>query len=227
MNTPNLLCVVDTETTGLPDNPDARVIEVAATIWCLDRQAEVRSWSSLVRPSTWGEEGRRVARQICGIDPDLVDDLGEDPVRARMRLLDFTSGVLMHAWNSVFDEEMVRRMDPRYPHAPSRWGPCLMREFSTLSRGNPDLRSKLVYAAEQCGFDVPEDAHRALTDARMAARVICHVRNGGTLTGRLKGPTAYKGPGSEDPDAPKQGGKRKWTPGGIVDTTTPTTPSQE
>ena len=224
MNAPHssLLCVIDTETTGLPDNPDAQVIEVAATLWDLARQTEVRAWSTLVRPTTWGEDGRRCAKEICGIDPDLVDEQGEDPVLARMKLFDFARGATLHAWNSVFDEEMVRRMDPRQPHAPNRWGPCLMREFSTLSRGDADLRSKLVYAVEQCGFDAPEDAHRALVDARMAAKVICHVRNGGALTGRLKGPTAYKGPGSVDPDATSRGGKRRWTAEGLVILNPPT-----
>jgi hypothetical protein len=214
----NLICVIDTETTGLPDNPDAAVIEVAATVWDLKLGAEVRCWSTLVKPHTWGRDGRSTAQKICGIDPELVDAYGESPVFALMRLLDFAKTLPLHAWNRPFDEEMIRRMDPgeRRLGREGLWGDCLMREFSAISRGNADLRSKLTLAYQQCGFDEPTDAHRALVDARMAARVICHVRNGGAL-GPSRGPTSYAKPPAALPEAP-QGGKRKWTPGGIVDT---------
>jgi DNA polymerase III epsilon subunit-like protein len=215
--TMSLICVVDTETTGLPDNPDAQVVEVAATIFDLSTGQEVRCWSTLVKPSTWGEEGRKVASEICGLDPDLIDAHGMEPAMAQMALLDFAGRLPMHAWNRPFDEEMVRRMDPGEPRLarPELWGPCLMREFSAVSRGNPDLRSKLTFAFEQCGFTEPEDAHRALTDARMAARCIHHIRSGQTLTRPARGPTTYASPA---PAAP-EGGKRKWTPAGLVPTT--------
>jgi DNA polymerase III epsilon subunit-like protein len=216
MRKPNLLCVIDTETTGMPDGPHA-VIEVAATIWNLSKGEEVRCWSTLVKPPSWGEDGRRIAMEVCGIDPELVDAHGEEPTFALMRLLDFTKHLPLHAWNRPFDEEMIRRMDPmeRRLSREGLWGPCLMREFSAISRGNADLRSKLTLAYQQCGFDEPTDAHRALVDARMAARVICHVRNGGAL-GPSRDLTSYARPPVALPEAP-QGGKRKWTPGGFVD----------
>jgi len=213
----SLLCVIDTETTGLPDNPDAQVVEVAATIYDLSTGQEVRCWSTLVKPTTWGEDGRRVASEICGLDTDLIDAHGEEPVFALMRLLDFARGLPLHAWNRPFDEEMIRRMDPkeRRLDKPDLWGPCLMREFSAISRGNADLRSKLTYAYEQCGFTEPSNAHRALVDARMAAEVIAFVRNGGTLVKPARGPTTYAKPAAE---AAPQGGKRKWTPEGMLET---------
>jgi len=213
----SLICVVDTETTGLPDNPDAQVVEVAATIFDLSTGQEVRCWSTLVKPSTWGEEGRKVASEICGLDPDLIDAHGMEPSMAQMALLDFAGRLPLHAWNRPFDEEMVRRMDPDEPRLarPELWGPCLMREFSAVSRGNPDLRSKLTYAYEQCGFTEPDNAHRALVDARMAAQVICHVRGGGALVKPPRGPTSY----AAEPARTSEGGKRKWTPSGLVATT--------
>jgi DNA polymerase III alpha subunit (gram-positive type) len=216
MSQPNLLCVIDTETTGLTDDPHAAVIEVAATIWDLSRGEEVRCWSTLVKPPSWGEDGRRIAMEVCGIDPELVDAHGEEPTFALMRLLDFTKHLPLHAWNRPFDEEMIRRMDPmeRRLSREGLWGPCLMREFSSVSRGNPDLRSKLTLAYEQCGFAMHEDAHRALVDARMSARCIHHIRSGGAL-GRPKGPTSYPKP--QPIAAHENAGKRKWTPGGFVD----------
>jgi len=211
-----LMCVIDTETTGLPDDPDAAVIEVAATVWDVERNAEVRCWSTLVKPRTWGQDGRRIAQEVCGIDPDLVDAYGESPVFALMRLLDFCKMLPLHAWNRPFDEEMIRRMDPseRRLQRDGLWGDCLMREFSAISRGNPDLRSKLTFAYEQCGFQASEAAHRALADARMAARVIGHVRNGGALdTNKPKGPSSYP---SSNPSS--TAGKRRWTSGGMSNT---------
>lgn len=212
----SLICVVDTETTGLTENPEAQVVEVAATIFDLLTSQEIRCWSTLVKPSTWGEDGRKVASEICGLDPDVIDAHGMEPAMAQMALLDFAGRLPLHAWNRPFDEEMVRRMDPNEPRLlrPDLWGPCLMREFSAVSRGNADLRSKLTFAFEQCGFTEPEDAHRALTDARMAARCIHHIRSGQALTKPARGPTTYAKPA---PTAP-EGGKRKWTSGGIVNT---------
>ena len=209
-----LLCVVDTATTGLPSAPDAQVTEIAAPVFDLEAFEEIRCWSTLVRPTVWSDEGRRITQEICGLSPDLIEAFGEDPKTARMRLYDFADGLPLHAWNSPFDEEMVRRMDPSDPMQAAlakRWGPCLMREFSAVSRGDANLRSKLTFAYEQCGFGEPEGAHRALVDARMAARVIAHLRSGGAL-GRARGPTHYDQP----TPAPRPGGVRKWTPGGLV-----------
>lgn len=212
MNPSNLLCVIDTETTGLTDDPNAAVIEVAATVWDVSAGQEIRCWSTLVKPASWGEEGRRIAQEVCGLDSAWVDLHGEDPALALMRLLDFAKNLPLHAWNRPFDEEMICRMDPKERRLAREglWGPCLMREFSAVSRGNPDLRSKLTLAYQQCGFTV-SSAHRALADARMAAQSICHLRNGGTLLANVpKGPSSY----APSP-APGSGGKRRWSAGGI------------
>jgi DNA polymerase III alpha subunit (gram-positive type) len=217
MSQNNLLCVIDTETTGLPEDPDAAVIEVAASIWDMSRGEEVRCWSTLVKPLSWGNQGKRIALEVNGIDPELVEAHGEDPVMALMRLLDFAKNLPLHAWNRSFDEEMVRRMDPRERRLSREdlWGPCLMREFSVVARGDADLRSKLQFAYEQCGFPFHEEsAHRALADARMSARCIHHIRSGGKL--ERKGWMDRPKP---EPVVPHENaGKRKWTRAGFVDT---------
>lgn len=50
MRKERLVLGIDLETTGLPDNPAATIIEVGATLWCPDRRESLGSISMVVNP---------------------------------------------------------------------------------------------------------------------------------------------------------------------------------
>jgi len=147
-----LTALIDTETTGLPNDPDARAVEVAVSVFDEDcpelfdtlSNAEPedlleafvqrsRSWSSLVCPRVLTEEGLALSLEISGIT--------EDEIRAAPtpeQLLVDLEGVLdgftipVRAWNTEFDFELFNRtfcadLDRE---SPLTWNGCAMIDFS-------------------------------------------------------------------------------------------------
>ena len=182
------LCVLDTETTGLPRDGSARVVELGAVILDTDG-AEIASFSALCRPDVYFADTAREALAINGIAE--ADVLAAAPSRAVRQ--DFLDWLTKHqcgwvtAYNVEFDREMCRRMGfaPEWP----KWGPCIMlRSVPALAaagklrpadpthpRYRPDmpwLFPSLALAAEHFGVTPEGQAHRALTDAMTAARVL-------------------------------------------------------
>ena len=153
-----LVFAVDTETTGLPEHPEARVFEVAISAWSVADDVEVYSDSFLLRPDVLTDEGLAVARDICGVDPDLIlnaPSQGEAKAWWREQLVQLerlSPGFTLDAWNLPFDRTFIRRtlLDVEdlpeawqgweapvvYPNPqdPSPWGVCWMRIFSDLQR---------------------------------------------------------------------------------------------
>ena len=147
-----LTAMLDTETTGLLEDPDARVIEIACTVYddededlfAVMRGAEesdrfdtfvahTRSWASLVRPDVITEEGLAVALAISGITEDQIM-LAPSPKSVlgllKVSLDGFRTPV--RAWNLAFDQPMFQRTfcdDFDLPD-PLRWDGCAMLDFT-------------------------------------------------------------------------------------------------
>ena len=155
---PAYVIAVDTETTGLPEDPDVHVFEVAVSAWSVADQAEVYSASLVFRPDLLSEEGLAVARDICGVDPEEILSAPSQSEAVAWWSLQLKQleerfpGFVLDAWNLPFDRTLVRRTllglrDPEeawqgreapvvYPNDrdPSPWGLCWMRVFSDLHR---------------------------------------------------------------------------------------------
>lgn len=159
-------CVIDTETTGLPNAPWSRVVEIGAVL--LDEAGHpVGCFSELARPDVLDDRADR-ALSYCGIAradllaaPDFLD------VRAR-----FDSWLKEHAvnrvwsYNRAFDEGMLLRSGVSLP-----WEGCVMRlarQRMPHRAKDPPLREASMFFL---GFE-PDTAHRALSDARTAAQVL-------------------------------------------------------
>jgi DNA polymerase III epsilon subunit-like protein len=190
------ICVIDTETTGLPSDPEAAVVELAA-VAIDDAGAELAHFASLVRPPELAlRPGERLP--FNGI---AHEDLVGAPSPAEVAV-DFLAWHSAHGsptcttFNVGFDAEMLRRMG-----LTPAWGRCLMFAAADLlqSAQDEDLAEEAVRWAghlawerdrrrwererwepawprlgEMLAFfsiEVEGDAHRALRDARAAAAV--------------------------------------------------------
>ncbi len=165
------LCVLDTETTGLPRDPWANVVELAAVI--LDRDgSEIAAWSSLVIPPELDER----AAPALEINHLTIEEIRARGVDAFGAAQSFEGWMSQHgspwvtAYNVDFDREMLRRMG----WTSSRWASCVMERAKAEIGVQRWL--KLSAAAEHYGVAFEGAAHRALTDARVAAGVACAIR---------------------------------------------------
>jgi DNA polymerase III epsilon subunit-like protein len=184
------MVVVDTETTGLPSkHPFAEAVEFAAVLLDADGN-EVDTWSSLIRPAYTGPEidGALAVNHITR--EQLFSQLpAAGLVPSILGWLDTHGGPYVTAFNVAFDREICDRMGLRS----LRWASCVMQRAmgimgpaGVLRPANPHhpafderrpwLFPKLSDAAAFFGVTVDGDAHRALTDARTAARVAVAIR---------------------------------------------------
>jgi len=195
--------VLDTETTGLLKDPDARVIEIGVARF--EDGVCVRRFQSLVRPDLLTEEGAEVAWRVSQIARADIETapLPEDVWEAMGDLLD---NVLVVAWNLPFDQAMVQRsffsegrletMIQRRLLPPS-WKACAMRRFSEAYAAygtrwpNGEARwFRLSDAAALMGLEWTGDAHRADADAEMTGRLYAGML-AGTLTPRQPVPMRH------------------------------------
>jgi len=175
------VCVIDTETTGLPKSEWARVIEIGAVM--VDGQ------------------GREIGHFGCMVKPDILDDRAEKALeinhitREELETAPPMASVYQsfrHWWdghgrpevtafNVAFDRLMLERMGIRPPN----WGPCVMLEAQPIMGeagalkqwGNGSYKwPRLVEAVEFFGLEQFGPAHRALADARTAAAVLQAIR---------------------------------------------------
>lgn len=170
------VCVVDVETTGLPNQEWARVVEIGAVVLDPHKDyAEVAAFESCVN---WSEEAlrgyprnerQRVPLQDIRVAP------GADEVYG-----DFAQWCAKHrvtevfSYNRAFDETMLARSGFVLP-----WTGCIMR----MARAAMPPRKKdppLAEAAAHFGIVTGvEEHHRALPDARLAAQVFAAIRRKG------------------------------------------------
>jgi DNA polymerase III epsilon subunit-like protein len=180
--------VIDTETTGLPEQKDARVCEIAAVRFDKDGRM-VSAYSSLVRPEVLTEEGIRVITEISGFTEDEIRNAPHPDVVWRELCAVTHSWVYpVHAWNLEFDRLMIERSWNIAAIGGTKpwWAGCLMQSFSSMwtvcfghdvETGEP-RRVSLYRAAKIAGVPFEGPAHRALTDAMVAGKVWAKVRSG-------------------------------------------------
>lgn len=166
-----MIAIVDTETTGLPNQEWARVVEIGAVVLDPHKDYAEVDWSTgLVCPSVLDDRAAR-ALAYCGISMDEVL-AAQDERSARA---EFYSWCAEHrvtevfSYNRSFDETMLSRSGFVLP-----WTGCIMR----MARAAMPPRKKdppLAEAAAHFGAPAGE-AHRALPDARLAAQVFAAIR---------------------------------------------------
>lgn len=164
--------MVDTETTGLVTDEWARPVEIGAVV--MDRTGrELATFSALLCPDVIDDRAS-VAFGISGITiPEVRAALpAVDVVNAFEAWMreqqDPAAGPPLSAWawGAEFDEEMLARVGCIVALDCGMGWAC-----DALIRGERP-RMRLVDAALDLGVAVPAGLHRALTDARLAARVI-------------------------------------------------------
>ena len=179
-------CVFDTETTGIPKHPSAKmsvqpqVIEFAAAL--VDEEGnELDTIVQLVKPVD--EHGQQVMLEevitkITGItDEDLLDA----PIWSEVRdeILSFVAKAdRLIAHNAPFDVTMVELEEERLGTPPVAWPEerlCTVQEHAE----EWGFRPKLTQLFEHYTGEVLEQTHRALDDVRglvavcKAAGVLC------------------------------------------------------
>ena len=166
-----MIAIVDTESTGLPNQEWARVVEIGAVVLHPHRDyAEVNSFSSLLRVDSLDDRATR-ALDYCGISVASVDGAPRPPDVRRA----FYEWMAQHqvtevfSYNRTFDETMLKRSGFELP-----WVGCVMRMSRTAM---PGLKKDPSLAAAAAHFGVAlTEAHRALPDARAAAEVFAAIR---------------------------------------------------
>ena len=178
--------VLDTETSGLPNNPHAWVLELAAVLYDAVGQ-EVAAFSSLVRPpdaGAWREDKDVLgALRVNGLSWDVLDRAPPRDVVLRA----FAAwgslapvGTPITAYNLDFDRGMVQRTFPELTGAP--WASFCVQKMARAAWRGPTRRFHLQSVAEDCGVERFTPAHRALSDARTAGALLRKmVEGGGTL----------------------------------------------
>jgi len=166
-----LICVIDTETTGLPNAAWARVVEIGAVALDPITYEERSAFDSLLCPDILDYRAER-ALDYTGISFDAVRAAPSlDEVRSQF-LAWVSENAISEVWayNRVFDETFLNRSDFLLP-----WQGCIMR----LCRHHMPLRAKDPPLRESCAYFLghePERKHRALDDARTAAAVLRVLR---------------------------------------------------
>ena len=188
-----IFAAIDTETSGLPDDPDARVVEVGVAIFdsSQDEEQPIRTFTSLVRPEILTDDGRAVIAMVSKI-PEAELLSAPTPAEIWPWLLGFLGNIPVRAYNEEFDREMLERTFPEARWGLS-WGPscgdnlvgwrkfpsCIMEafceRFSMYSRMREDLSGpyafKLAVAASILGLPEPSRLHRAVDDATLAGQI--------------------------------------------------------
>ena len=115
----SLLIVVDTETTGLPPNPDVRPLQVGAVAFDMRTGAEISEFNVLLRPDVWAK-GYRNAQKIHGISRLMAETNGVGMCAGYEKFGGWLRNLtenrpwrggshFLSAWNSGFDRWVLAR----------------------------------------------------------------------------------------------------------------------
>lgn len=175
---PKMALILDTETTGKVEEPEAVIIEVGVILYSLEKGTPVRSYSTLIRREPGTIKDALIPR-LTGIwDDDL--DLGLHPqvaweVVAKMMV----KADVVIAHNVAFDRVMCERdrvyVDEvkLYMLTPRPWV-CSMTQIEWPDR-EPGASKSLAAAALHYGVGVVA-AHRALTDCDILSRTFSRLK---------------------------------------------------
>jgi DNA polymerase III epsilon subunit-like protein len=176
------MVVVDTETTGLPGDPWAELVEIGAVV--LDDEGdEIGAFSSLLRPSFPPPVEADPAFAVNGLTRAL---LSRAPDRAAV-LLAFRAWLAAYehppatAWPVVFEQHFLAGLGLRWTSCLQRAGTAVMKVRgaftpSTRSDGTRREHASLAVAADHFGVVPTGPTHRALVDARIAAGILRGIR---------------------------------------------------
>lgn len=171
------IVILDTETDGLYN--DAQILELAAV--CLDEWGRVRSrFSSLVRP----KKPVHPSCKALTVNNISLSDLAEAPdwetvqlyFDSWLRSIPCRNGeVISTAFNNTFDKRMLEN------HGFSlQWGMCIRSMTNKCMKAqnkqpkNAKGNNKAPSLEEACNYfqiPYPHNAHRALVDAEVTAKV--------------------------------------------------------
>lgn len=156
------LLVVDTETTGFDPGAGDRLVEVARVE--IVNGALGEDWSSLVRPGRTIPPGATAVHKIT--DAMVANAPGPSEIGRALREACGDLPLVFH--NAPFDLPFLRHLF-REAGAPDLLNPIV--DTLGLARGLPQAGSnRLEDVAKRYGI-APENAHRALGDARTTARL--------------------------------------------------------
>lgn len=162
------IVMLDFETTGLSPAMGDRITEVAALRIVNGRVTE--RYVSLIN---CGVRIPSFISQLTGISQAMVDSA--PPVeRVVPELLDFIGGDALSAHNASFDEKFLKAEAERLCLSPRHAG--LVCSLKLSRRVFPGLSSyKLGLLSGQLGIRFRSAAHRAESDAEVAAEVLIHI----------------------------------------------------
>ncbi|HJV03373.1 MAG TPA: 3'-5' exonuclease [Burkholderiaceae bacterium] len=162
------IVMIDFETTGLSPDMGDRITEVAALRIAGGRVVE--RYVSLINCNV------RIPSFITGLTGITQAMVDSAPPVARVvpELLDFIGSDTLSAHNASFDEKFLRAESARLGLAPAHTG--LVCSLKLSRRVFPQLASyKLGNLSEQLGIRFKSAAHRAESDAEVAAEVLLHI----------------------------------------------------
>lgn len=181
------ICVLDTETTGLPSgryaNELARIVEVGAVVFDTTTNVIVAEFESLCNPGSehFEESWASDALVVNRIDRDWIRRAPSDRdvgLELRRWIL-WQKPDCLTAYNNDFDFHALLLgsrvwLAPLLDRIPE--GPCLMEAYKTLvGLGTYEPGGRLANAAQRFNVPAQGTAHGALADARTAALLIPHV----------------------------------------------------
>ncbi|MBA5638779.1 3'-5' exonuclease [Duganella sp. LX20W] len=162
------IVMIDFETTGLSPDMGDRITEVAALR--IAGGQVVERYVSLINCNV------RIPAFITGLTGITQAMVDSAPPVARVvpELLDFIGSDTLSAHNASFDEKFLRAESARLGLAPAHTG--LVCSLKLSRRVFPQLASyKLGNLSEQLGIRFRSAAHRAESDAEVAAEVLLHI----------------------------------------------------
>ena len=182
--------VLDTETTGLVEHDFATIVELGAVI-VAPSGAVVSRWTSYVLPPVLplppeADEAMRVNGIALA---DLTDAPTWSDVRSGLLRWVFSSDYVasfalgtITSFNVGFDRAMIDRAGG-LGVLDRMWGDCIqldagakLHDTEAHTRRDP-RRPSLRWTARELGIEQVEPAHRALSDAETAARVMVALRS--------------------------------------------------
>jgi len=175
------IIVLDTETTGF-HQPWARVVDLAGVVVETDGSIRPEPFSCLIHPDILDDRATE-ALKISGLERDYIASNGIATVYAVglwRKWVAAQDTPFLTSFNVGFDRPHIERMGI----LEGRWCNCIMLA-ATEAMGRAGLTPykygkyqwvKLEKAADFYGVELVQPAHRALSDALTAARVMVEIR---------------------------------------------------